>query len=445
MKKFIDFRPDPARPINYKNTDKWEKVGKCYRLKSPDAEEDRQFLYMPFAHVGADGKSAGKKEYRDDKRLYIAGMANANIIDRMDEVLDPRGLDTTDYIKNSQLLAHHSYYAPIGQVETLDIEEDGVHFVAWVGDPGKAPLTNMQKEIRSLIAQGILKTVSVGFIPKKIRPGAYDDRGCIVDPWVIEEWELLELSVVAVPANQDSVFEMKDFSSSKNNGTLKSRGTHMKTLNEIIEAISKRIKLGKCKGVVEILEELAKDGAGVQRLTFSKESFEKDEAISWAKEYGLKSDEVFEDDSVIVLTQKDEKDFQDDSLVELELDKGVVGMVGKSVMDNEPTKDGTESDGDDQSEDDGQKEALMLIKNVDATLKRAMEALENILKKLDEKASSCEDDDNEEDDSEKVLDNPSETSNASDESIKAIDDRITGLEKTIDKLADAMKLLAEKP
>lgn len=149
--------------------------------------------------------------YNSDEKLLIRGIANANIVDRMSERLEPAGVDVKNFMKNRVLLSDHMYMnqAVIGRVEELRVEDDGVHFDAFIGDPKAAPLTNLQKDIRSLVAQRLIQTVSVGFIPTRIKAPVWDDEGRLVEPAVIEKWELLELSVVAVPANPGATFEMR--------------------------------------------------------------------------------------------------------------------------------------------------------------------------------------------------------------------------------------------
>lgn len=149
------------------------------------------------------------KAYDPKSKQFIGGMANAKEVDRMNEVLDPVGLIQGPYNKNSVLLLQHNHSNPLGLVTTLMAKAVGVEFEAWVGDPGAAPLTEWQDNTRSLIAQRILKAVSVGFIPHKIKMPSYNDQGMIVDPATIEQWELLELSVVAVPCNAGSIFDLK--------------------------------------------------------------------------------------------------------------------------------------------------------------------------------------------------------------------------------------------
>jgi len=150
-----------------------------------------------------------EKAYNADQRQIIGGMANANEMDRMVEIVDPMGGQFSSYEKNSILLAQHCHADPIGLVTMLSAEQDGVKFEAWIGDPAAGPLTSCQMETRSLVAQGILRAVSIGFIPHEIQYPTYNERGDIVEPAIIKAWEMLELSVVSVPCNANSLFDVK--------------------------------------------------------------------------------------------------------------------------------------------------------------------------------------------------------------------------------------------
>lgn len=151
----------------------------------------------------------GTKALQPDSKLFIAGIANAKEIDRMNEVLEPGGIMVDAYVKNAVFLMYHDHRLAVGQVSMIKPEDNGVHFEAWIGDPAAAPLTKIQEEARSLIAQRIIKAVSVGFIPHEIQYPTFNDRGDIVDPAVIKLWEMLELSGVAVPCNAGALFDAK--------------------------------------------------------------------------------------------------------------------------------------------------------------------------------------------------------------------------------------------
>lgn len=149
------------------------------------------------------------KAYDPKSKLYVAGIANAKEIDRMNEVLEPVGCMYDAYQKNPVFLLQHNHSLPVGCVSMLKAEDNGMHFEGWVGDPAAAPLTRTQEDARSLVAQRIIKAVSVGFIPHEIRYPTYNERGDIVEPAKIEKWEMLELSLVAVPCNAGALFDLK--------------------------------------------------------------------------------------------------------------------------------------------------------------------------------------------------------------------------------------------
>lgn len=195
--------------------DRWEKTQTgSYRLKSPDKATDTLYTYGQ-CNVKEQEPTSNAND-QPPKKLTISGMANAAVVDRMDEIVEPRGLDHFDFMKNPILLLNHNYSLPIGQVTHLDVQEDGVHFDAWVGDESKAELTQWQKDTISLVKQGILKTVSIGFIPLEIQRPTYNDKGERLEPLKILKWLLLELSIVSVPANQDSVFTVKEVDQNNN-------------------------------------------------------------------------------------------------------------------------------------------------------------------------------------------------------------------------------------
>ena len=190
----------------------WRKEGSHYvRVKKYSIEDDPDKMSFQTSFEIKDADPDPSDDDDPNKRdIFIFGTANANIVDRMEERLEPQGLQLDDFMANPVLLAYHDHSKPVGRVNELDIQNDGIKFTANVGNPKKGPLTDLQKEIRSLVSQGILKAVSVGFIPKKIKAPEYSDDGELVKELVIEQWEIIELSIVSVPANQASLFDVKN-------------------------------------------------------------------------------------------------------------------------------------------------------------------------------------------------------------------------------------------
>jgi HK97 family phage prohead protease len=412
-KKFIGFTLDPLRPINLDDKRKWERQGesRSYKLVSPDLDTDRQF---------ATAQVKVTKAYSIEERLYIAGVANANIVDRVQERLDPVGLIAQDYLKNPQLLAHHSYHHPIGQVETIDVQDDGVHFSAWIGDPQKADLTDMQREIRSLVAQGILKTVSVGFIPKKIRAPLYNSTGIMEEPAVIEQWELLELSVVSVPCNQDSVFQMRGFESEYTGAKVFRDTSKHKSLNDTLAQLKK---------------ELAESSRVVQTLSLDKSLFTKAASVEWAQTYGFEFDMIDETDTSFHLIQDDNVEFDESTIERHAVTEGVKLVTvqarrkeGTPVVDAAATGDAAPVDAT---------ESMVLLRGISETIKQVAQMCTTIMQKLDAEAQ--------EDANEDATETPPpKKDDPKPDMEKALNARVTSMEKSLERVTEALVKIATK-
>ena len=118
-------------------------------------------------------------------------IASSGSEDREGEVIDPKGWDLNNIGKNLPLLwAHDARELPIGKV--VEARMDGDNLITSVKFAHK--VNDFAKKVYDLVKAGFLNAVSVGFMPK-----AYNDEGKMINQ------ELLELSVVNVPANQDAL------------------------------------------------------------------------------------------------------------------------------------------------------------------------------------------------------------------------------------------------
>lgn len=149
----------------------------------------------------------------DNGDIIIRGYANTIAKDRAGDVIPAETWKTSNalfnYMKNPILLAFHDHKLPIGEVTELNITENGLEVVARVVKSAPA-------NVYGLIKDGILKAFSVGF---RILDADYEHEKGI---FLIKDLELLELSVVSVPCNQDSIFSlekslsMKDYTELRN-------------------------------------------------------------------------------------------------------------------------------------------------------------------------------------------------------------------------------------
>jgi len=133
------------------------------------------------------GYFKGYKE-EDDAVEFIA---SSNSVDREGESIDPMGWDLSNIGKNLPLLwSHDARELPIGKVTEAHVE--GNNLIASVKFAHE--VNDFAKKVYDLVKAGFLNAVSVGFVPK-----TYDNEGNMTTQ------ELLELSVVNVPANQDAL------------------------------------------------------------------------------------------------------------------------------------------------------------------------------------------------------------------------------------------------
>ena len=137
---------------------------------------------------------------RGTNGLRIAGDANTTDKDRVGDVVTAKAWaqGITNFRKNPVLLYQHKHDCPIGRVDKVTVDKKGLFVEANVSDAAEK-----LHAVQSLIKDGALKSFSVGF---KVKDGKYDHKP---DSMTNTDVELLEISVVSVPANQESLFSIR--------------------------------------------------------------------------------------------------------------------------------------------------------------------------------------------------------------------------------------------
>lgn len=140
------------------------------------------------------------KSAASSKDFKIAGYANTIDKDRTGDIVLPdawvKGID--NFRRNPILLYQHDHNKPIGRVKNITVDKKGIFVEATVSTAAET-----QHGVKTLIEDGVLKSFSVGF---KIKDADYDRSS---DAFTIKDVELLEISVVSVPANQNSLFSVR--------------------------------------------------------------------------------------------------------------------------------------------------------------------------------------------------------------------------------------------
>jgi HK97 family phage prohead protease len=224
-----------------------------------------------------------------DRFRFVASNSQVN---RNGDIVELDGWDTSNWEKNPVILwQHDSKLPPIGRGVNIQKDKSKNALIVDVefADRSINPLAGT---VHDLIKHGYLKGVSVGF-----KPMEYSERTDTEDanPWFpplhITKQELLEISVVNIPANP---------------GTL-------------LVTNSAQRELAYQHGIIP---------GKVQRLIFEEKDISK--CQEWAKNHDFKVDKVSQDGGCHVFEQAEETVFQD--LRPITLEKGIKAFVGKPLI-----------------------------------------------------------------------------------------------------------------
>ena len=146
-------------------------------------------LFINSAFTIKDNSSSAKDS------IYIEGYASTNDIDRAGDVVPvavwEKGIK--NYLKNPVVLAYHDHNDPVGRVVEHRVDSKGL----WV----KARISSAA-EIYNLVKDNVLTAFSIGF---KVLDASYD---AATEVFSIKQLELVEISIVSVPCNQDTLFSL---------------------------------------------------------------------------------------------------------------------------------------------------------------------------------------------------------------------------------------------
>jgi HK97 family phage prohead protease len=118
-------------------------------------------------------------------------------VDRMGDLIEQDGWELANFKRNPIALFNHNKDAIVGRWHDLRVEKGELRGHLELAPKG---ISARIDELRGLVEAGILKAVSVGFKPSQARPRGKDLQGV-----VFEKMELLETSLVSVPANPNAL------------------------------------------------------------------------------------------------------------------------------------------------------------------------------------------------------------------------------------------------
>ena len=128
--------------------------------------------------------------------VTIEGYASTVDVDRHGDIVPAsvweKGVD--NYLKNPVILAYHNHSEPVGRMIEHRVDAKGL----WI----KARISKAAGDVYNLVKDGVLTAFSIGF---RIADAEYNSA---LELFVVKELELHEISIVSVPANQNTLFSL---------------------------------------------------------------------------------------------------------------------------------------------------------------------------------------------------------------------------------------------
>lgn len=131
-------------------------------------------------------------------------MISTEAVDRQGDIVRATGARLENYLKNPVVLWAHDYnQPPVAKALSIEIiPGKGVKATFQFPEWGVNPHADV---IRRLWAAGFLNATSIGFIPLASKPIDEEEEDYWWGPRDFVEWEMLEFSIVPVPANQEAL------------------------------------------------------------------------------------------------------------------------------------------------------------------------------------------------------------------------------------------------
>tara|TARA_R100001086_G_scaffold169725_3_gene92506 strand:+ start:3291 stop:3908 length:618 start_codon:yes stop_codon:yes gene_type:complete len=144
------------------------------------------------------------------RNVKVDATISTETIDRDGEVLVAQGMDASEFEKNPVVFYNHDYAQPIGKITDIRRKADKVDAtIEFAQRPSDFEGSYFPEFVESLVEQGIVKGISVGFVPHAggVRKASQKDREDYGDSvrQVYSKWKLLEVSVAPLPANGEAL------------------------------------------------------------------------------------------------------------------------------------------------------------------------------------------------------------------------------------------------
>ncbi|MCW8125768.1 HK97 family phage prohead protease [Microbulbifer halophilus] len=142
-------------------------------------------LEMALRHKRMDLALDHVQKFVSGGRRVVTGIASTKQVDRMGDIVEPKG---GHWSLPVPLLWMHRHDEPVGWVREATATDSGVRVRVEIAEG--IPRAD---EVWKMLEAGLVDSFSIGFIGTKSKPIKTGRR--------FTEWELIEISVVSIPAN----------------------------------------------------------------------------------------------------------------------------------------------------------------------------------------------------------------------------------------------------
>lgn len=190
------------------------------------SEEKKADLIKNLASIAVQNLFTSTKSASDNDAGSFKFIISTADVDRQGESVDQAGWDLSFYKSNPIVLWGHDYSSlPIGVTTSIEVK-DGKLIAE--GKFAPADANPFAQQVRKLYDLGMVRATSVGFIPKE-----FDQKKA----GVITKAELLEYSIVPVPANPYAITMNQVRQLNLDIGFLKTKGLEFTMTEEKAEEI----------------------------------------------------------------------------------------------------------------------------------------------------------------------------------------------------------------
>jgi len=204
----------------------------------------------------------------------LTAVASSNLVDRHGEIVEVDGWDLKNFKKAPRILWSHDHTIPaIGKASKVWIEGKGAK-AKLMFKMVFQEVTELGRQAKQLVEQGFIDTFSVGFMAEEMEDNKFTKQ------------ELLEISLVNVPANPDA--QVAAYKSFKKAGIEEAEMRKLGVEPLLVQLLQKQEMMG---GQVDSLVKAVKaNPEGRDKKTVRKQ-------VNWGKVIARTSDKLLSDKS----------------------------------------------------------------------------------------------------------------------------------------------------